>query len=130
LVNTAITRSPAPYRDGEHAAMVDVVGTTVEGDRSLDSLTAVGRLFDQLGFVAVGPGTDVVGDVHRLVGRGSHLIDDQPLAGCRAHVQQEIGEAEIGKERPLGGEPVQVVDVVAFERRVLAGQFGERGHRR
>ena len=105
-----------PHRDREHPGVVDLVAASVNLDRALDSLAEAEGLLDQFGLVAVGPGPDVVGDVHRLVGGGAHLVDDQPLAGVGSHVQQQVGEAEVGEERPLGSQPVQVVDVVAVER--------------
>ena len=58
---------------------------------------------------------DVVGDVHRLVGGRADLVDDQPAPVAGLDVEQQIGETQVGEEPPLGGEPVQVIDVVAPE---------------
>ena len=76
----------------------------------------------------------MIGQVHRLVRRRADLIEDQPgplavaLTGC---VQQEIGEAQIGEERPFGGQPEQVIDVVLGQIRVGACELGQRrGHNR
>ena len=108
--------------------MVDLVAAAIDLDRTFHPLTRRGRPFDQFCLVTVGPRSHVVGGVHRLVRGRSYLIDDQPLAATRSDVEQQVGKAQIGEERPFGGQSMQVIDVVAVERRVLAGQFGERGH--
>ena len=70
--------------------------------------------------IAVGPRADVVGHVHRLVGGRTDLIDDEPPPVTGLDVEQQVGETEVGEEAPLGGESVQMIDVVAPECRVLA----------
>ena len=88
----------------------------------------VGGLLDERGLVAVGPRADVVGDVHRLIRGRAHLVDDQPFAGLGGARTAAGRRSKIGEERPLGGESVEVIDVVSVECGVLAGEFGEGGH--
>ena len=108
----------AADRDGEHPSDRRVVAVGV--DLALDLDTGGRRLGDEARLDAVGPRSDVVGDVHRLVRGRADLVDDEPATLGGLDVQQQVGETEVGEEAPLGGQPVQVIDVVAPEGGVLA----------
>ena len=73
----------------------------------------------------VGERADPVGVVHGLAGRRADLADDQPALVLRRHVQQQVGEAEVGEHAPLGRQPVEVRHLVAIERRVVPDECGE-----
>ena len=77
----------------------------------------------------VGERADPVGVVHGLARRRAHLADDQPALVLRRHVQQQVGEAEVGEHAPLRRQAVEVRHLVAVERGVVADERGERGHR-
>jgi hypothetical protein len=69
-----------------------------------------------------------VGGVHRLGRCRPDLGDHAPVAGSGGHVQEQVGEGEIGEHPPFGHEAVEVRHLVAIEDGVLTGELGQLGH--
>ena len=80
------------------------------------------------GPVVVGRDADVVGDVDRLARCRAHLADHQPRPVVDRHVQQQVGEAQIGEQTAFEEELLEVGDVGARQRGVLPGQVTDRRH--
>ena len=118
LVSTAMMR---PSRRTGIASIRPIVGSSPSALISPSTLTPAEAAWEMmLDSTPSAHEPDVVGDVHRLVRRRTDLIGHEPATIAGLDVEQQVGEAEIGEETPLGGEPVQMVDVVAPESGVLA----------
>ena len=118
-------RAVAVDGDGEHPGRV---GQVLQLDVALHDLARAERARQHRRLGRVGEAADPVGVVHGLRGRRPHLADDQPAVVLRRHVQQQVGEAEVGQRVPLRGEPVEVRHLVAIEAGVVTDEGGERGH--
>ena len=54
--------------------------------------------------------------------------DDDPLPVVVRHVEEQIGEGQVGQQAPLADQALEMIDLVAVEGRVLPGELAKRGH--
>ena len=79
-------------------------------------------------FGGVGERADPVGAVDGLRRRRADLADDQPAIVLRRHVEQQVGEADVGEQPPLRRQPVEVADLLTVERGVFPDESRKRCH--
>ena len=114
----------ATHRDGHqvhglgHGLHRDLVFTDLAG----------GHRPVQHGPLGVRFGADIVHRVDGGAGGRAHLRQRQPSAVARGHVQEQVGEGQVGEHAPLADEPLEVIDLLASEGRVLPSEFAEGGH--
>jgi len=113
------------HGDGRHAALV---GDPGDGDVTLDDPVRLDGAGEQrtVGIAHADP--DEVGDVDGLPRRGAHLGHHDPVALSRPHVQEEVGEAEVGEHAPFAHQVGEVADLLLGEIRVLTREFTDGRH--
>ena len=119
---TPSSRPDADDRDG-----LDRRGT---GDPAVGHDDAPGDgPVEQRAATAGGVLADDVVEQHGRAGRGAHLVGgDEAAAVPGRQPQHEVGEREVGEQRPVGDEAAQVVEVGLGQVGALARDVVEPGH--
>ena len=112
-----------------HRLHTRLIGQLLDADLALDDLAVVERLRQHRSLRLVGPTAHPVGVVDGLRRRGAHLTDGEPLAVAGGHVEQQVGEAEVGEHAPLGHQPVEMCHLFTVQPCVFSCEISEQSHR-
>ena len=114
-----------PHWDSEHLRRSRLA---LDRDLALLYLAAGHRRREQRQFVSAGPSAHPVAEIDGLARRWPNMCGDEPAAFAGRHVKQEIGEAQVGEQTPLGDEVLQMCCFVSRQCGVLSREFGKGRH--